>query len=96
MTESHAKEKHREAIDYLSRHMRETVEYQTYDSISEIVELSENHQKHSNPFLTGRNGYCFKMHYNELNWVNMPTNGRAALIKLNHAWFCWATIIRLR
>ena len=96
MTENHIKEKHREALNDLSMYMRETVEYQTYDSISEMVELSENHQRFSNPFLTGRNGYCFKRYYNEINWVNMPTNGRTALVRLNHAWFCWAAMIKLR
>ena len=94
--EKRAMKNHQEALDYLSRYMRDTVEYQNYDSISEMVELSKNHQKYSNPFLTTRNGYCFKRYYNEINWVHMPTNGRVALIKLNHAWFCWAAIIKLR
>ncbi len=94
--ESKDKKDHQEAIDDLTKYMRDTVEYQNYDTLSDMVEVSENHQKYSNPHLTNRNGHCFRGFYNDITWMYLPTDGRMAANNLNQTWKIWAAIAKFR
>ncbi len=96
VNESEAKRDHQNAIDGLLKYMRDTVEYQNYDTILDIVEVSRIHQKYSNPHLTNRNGFCFKGFYNDITWMYLPEDGRNAVKQLNRAWSIWARIVKFR
>ncbi len=94
--ESNAKRDHQDAINGLLKYMRDTVEHQNYDTLSEMIEVSEIHQKYRNPHLTNRNGYCFRGIYNDITWMYLPENGINAVNNLNQAWKIWARIVKFR
>nr|QBK86169.1 MAG: hypothetical protein LCMAC101_07640 [Marseillevirus LCMAC101] len=94
--EKQAMRDHREALGDLSRYMRDTVEYQNYDALSDMADTSAIHQKYSNPHLTNRNGNSFKGFYNEITWMHLSEDGRKSVNNLNRAWNVWAKFVKYR
>ena len=89
-------ENQQEALDDLLTYMKNTVDYQNYDSISDMADVSNIHQKYSNPHLTNRNGDSFRGFYNEISWMHLSENGIKSVNNLYRAWTIWARIVKYR
>jgi len=87
---------HQEALDDLLKYMKDTTDYENYDFISDMADVSKIHQKYSNPHLTNRNGDSFRGFYNEISWMYLSENGIKAVSNLHRAWTVWARIARFR